>query len=245
MTVVHQDLDGSVIVKISGSYAMAVEGSSDARAGIERDVAESAVVLVPVQNLAFAECVVETSVIKFRVDVTVCHENVGPAVVVDVEEESPPSQELGILAKSGGRCDIRKCSVVIVAIKRRRVVGEIRFDDVEPSVAIVVDRIGAHAGLLAASVVEGYASLHGGFGEGAIAVVVKEQAGRGIAGDINIGPAVIFKVAGEYGEAEIGIGLCDSRSLAYVGESAVAVVVVELAMRPFQAAWTAHHRHPL
>jgi hypothetical protein len=40
-------------------------------------------------------------------------------------------------------------------IDRGGVVGEIGFDDIEPAIAIVVDSVGSHAGLLAASGVEG------------------------------------------------------------------------------------------
>jgi hypothetical protein len=35
MTVVHKDLDGSIIIEIGGAHAVAVEGSGDAGAGIE------------------------------------------------------------------------------------------------------------------------------------------------------------------------------------------------------------------
>jgi hypothetical protein len=35
MTVVHKNLDGSVIIEIGGGYAVAIERSGDACAGIE------------------------------------------------------------------------------------------------------------------------------------------------------------------------------------------------------------------
>src|SRR5260370_40934933 len=114
MTVVHQDLDGCVIVEIGGGYAVAVEWSCNARTGIERDVAKSAVVLVPIEEFRFSECIVETLAVDFGIDVTVGHEEVGPAVVIDVEEERAQSQELGILGQSGGRGDVGKRSDAVV-----------------------------------------------------------------------------------------------------------------------------------
>jgi hypothetical protein len=96
MTVVHKNPDGSVVIEISGGYAVAVERSRDSRAGFEGDVAKSAVVLVPVEKLTLAECTVEaeTFVIEFGIDVTIRHEDVGPAVIVNIEEKRAPSQEL-------------------------------------------------------------------------------------------------------------------------------------------------------
>ncbi len=125
------------------------------------------------------------------------------------------------------------------------IVGEICLDDVEPAVAIVIDGIGAHAGLLAASVIEGDPGFDGSFSEGAVVVVVKQQVGRGIAGNIDVGPAVVVEVAGERSEAIVGVGLRDAGRLANVGKSAIPVIVVELTVRSLQAARTAHHRHPL
>ena len=49
---------------------------------------------IPVEKFWFAECVAETFAVEFGIDVAVGHEDIGPAVVVDVEEERAPSQEL-------------------------------------------------------------------------------------------------------------------------------------------------------
>ena len=94
------------------------------------------------------------------------------------------------------------------------------------------------------AIVESDAGVHGGFGERAVVIVVKEQTGRGVAGNVNVGPAVVVEIAGKRGEAVVGVGLRHSGCFADVGESAIAVVVIELAVRPLQAARTAHHRHP-
>src|SRR5260370_35556435 len=101
MTVVHQDLDGSVVVEIGGGYAVAVEWSGDAGAGIGGDVAKSAVVLVPVEEFRFSECIVETLAVDFGIEVTVGHEEVGPAVVFECKEKGGPAQGLGSLGNSG------------------------------------------------------------------------------------------------------------------------------------------------
>src|SRR5260370_41255469 len=98
----------------------------------------------------------------------------------------------------------------MVGIEGGGVVGEIGLDNVEASVAIVVDGIGSHAGLLAASVVEGDAGLDGNFCESSVVVVVKEQAGSGIAGDVDVGPAVVVEV--ERGGAAAGVGTGPGRT---------------------------------
>lgn len=72
------------------------------------------------------------------------HEQVGPAVVIDVQEESAPTQELPVYAQSGLRRYVGKGSVPIVVVERCRVVGEISANDIQPPVAVVIDSVGVH-----------------------------------------------------------------------------------------------------
>ena len=52
----------------------------------------------------------------------------------------------------------------------------------------------AHAGLLLAVFAEGDAGLQAALGEGSVVVVAEEQAGRGVAGDVDVRPAVAIEI---------------------------------------------------
>src|SRR5215831_9556403 len=91
MTVVHQNLDSTVIVEICRRGAVAVENGRDARTCLKRDVFKRPVVFVPVKRFAFPERNVQPSAIYFGVDMAVSHKQVRPAIVVNIDEQSPPS----------------------------------------------------------------------------------------------------------------------------------------------------------
>ena len=91
MTVVHNYFFGSIIVEICTSYTVTIKVRADAGASIVGEVEEPSVALVPAEELRFAKCIVETFAVELGIDMAVRHEDVGPAVVVDVEEERAPS----------------------------------------------------------------------------------------------------------------------------------------------------------
>src|SRR5690348_12170805 len=103
-------------------------------------------------------------------------------------------------AETGGEGRVGERAVAVVVVEGGGVVGEIGFEDVEIAVAIVVGHGRAHAGLGAPVLVEGGAGHHGHVGKGAIVVVVVENAGRAVASDINVRPAIVVVV--QSGDAE-------------------------------------------
>ena len=70
-----------------------------------------------------------------------------------------------------------------------RVIVEVRLDDVEPAIAVVVAGTDAHAGLRAAVGCERDAGLQSDLLERPIPVVVEEQRRAGIVRDVHVGPA--------------------------------------------------------
>src|ERR1017187_3424373 len=119
------------------------------------------------------------------VDVAVDDEEVGPAVVVVVEKLCAKTK-IGSADGSDtrGARDIGELAVVVVVVEVVGIVGEVGLDDVGPAIAIVVGGVDAHASLLAAITTVGDAGLDADLGESAFAVVVVEQAGRRVVGDV-------------------------------------------------------------
>ncbi len=71
-------------------------------------------------------------------------------------------------------------------------------------------------------------------------VVAIEDGGGGVAGDVDIGPAVVVVVERGDGEAVVAVGVLEAAGFADVFELSPAEVVVENVRRAGQAAGTAH-----
>ena len=107
------------------------------------------------------------------------------------------------------------------------VVREIGFEDVEPAIAVVVGNSDAHAGLLMTAVAVGAIGHDGDIGKCAVMVVLKQDAGLGIDGDIDIRPAIVVEVIGDGSDGIARAGLENAGLLRNVGEGPIAIVVIE------------------
>ena len=72
-------------------------------------------------------------------------------------------------------------------------------------------------------------------------VVAEQQAGSGIAGHVDVRPAIVVEIRGHHGEAEAAVRFADAGCGGDIGESAVAVVVIERVAPVAQAARPAVH----
>src|SRR6266550_4430570 len=135
--------------------------------------------------------------LDFGIDVSIDLQDVRPAVIIVINEAATPSNVLVVDADSRGECNVTKGSVAVVVIEVARVVGEVGLENIKPSVAVIIGDGNAHSGLFVAILAVGAAGDHRDIGESAVVVVVEEDAGFGVHGDINIGPAVIIKIIGD------------------------------------------------
>ena len=118
-------------------------------------------------------------------------------------------------------------SLAEVGVQRRGVAGEVRLDDVDGAVAIVVADAHAHAGLRLAVLAVGAARADADVRERAVVVVAIERARVRVVGHVDVGPAVVVEVEGADAETVGAAGARDARLVGDVLERAVAVVVVE------------------
>ena len=112
-------------------------------------------------------------------------------------------------------------------IEVRCVVGEIRFEDVERAVAIIIPYGHAHSSLLVAVLAVTTSGHHGDVRERPIVIVVKKDAGFGVHGDVDVGPAIIVKVARNRGNRVARPRLENPRPFGNVGKRAVSIVAVK------------------
>src|SRR6266567_2098065 len=207
------------------------------------NIREGSVGIVVIQNPGLLEIAAEMLAIHFRVDVAVDEEQIGPAVVVEIEKRDAPAEVLRVEPESRGEGFVVERAVAIVAVERGGIVGEIGFEQVEFAVAVIVGNGRAHAGLLAPVVVESGAGDDGNVGERAVVIVVVKNAGGAVARDINVRPAIVVVIKSGNAEGVVPVGLIDAGFGGDIFESAVAKIVIKDIFRPRQATRAAHHRH--
>ena len=91
--------------------------------------------------------------------------------------------------------------VAVVVIEAARIIGEVRLEEIEVTVEIVVADADAHAGLLGAVIAERDAPHDALLAKRPVVVVDEQQARRRVAGHVDVGPAVFIEVGGDDGHA--------------------------------------------
>ena len=135
-------------------------------------------------------------------DVAVRDGDVEPAVVVVVEErcaEADEWQRREREAALAGRIDEQPPAQI--AKQRRRLELVIRHDQIQPAVAVVVAKIGAHARARLAVVGDGNAGKEPPLVESSVAVVAIQRVRQGIVRDEDVGPAVVVVVGNHDAQA--------------------------------------------
>ena len=99
-----------------------------------------------------------------------------------------------------------------ILIKRIRVACKVRDENIEEPVAVVVANGDAHAGLSASRLVQSGSGEHAHFGERSIVIVVEQQIGIAVVGDVNVRPAIVIEVA-EHDTETVIVGILDAGGL--------------------------------
>ena len=81
------------------------------------------------------------------------------------------------------------------------------------------------------------------FPKSSIMIVHKEQTGRGVAGDVDVSPAIFVQVSRDHRHAVAFGGAGNTGLFTYIGEGSVAIVMVEGMSAGGQAARSAFHRN--
>src|SRR5256885_1031453 len=172
-------------------------------------------------------------------------EYIGPAIVINIQEERSPAEESHIAAEARLIGYIAKGSIAVVVVERRRVVGKVCLDDVQPAIGVVVRSVGAHSRLLPPISIECHTSHQGGFFESSIVLVAEKKIRSRVASDEDVRPAIIVEISGQSGKAVVGAGFGDAGFIAHIAEASVSIVPEQFAACASQSAGTAHHRDSL
>src|SRR5258708_30584925 len=105
-------------------------------------------------------------------DVAIGDENIGPAVVVVIEEETAKTErDQGGAAHFGLRRFVDEQAVALVVIERDHLVGEVADDDAEAAAAVVVGGVDAHAGASDSIFAESYSWWNSAFLEATVLLI--------------------------------------------------------------------------
>src|SRR5689334_1005277 len=108
-----------------------------------------------------------------------------------------------------------------------RVAGEVRFHNVEIAVAVVVAGRYAHTSLWFAISAESASGFNADIFEGAVFLIMIEDAWLRIVGDINVGPTIVVEVGNKHAKTERSSHLGDSCFVRDIGKRAIPIIVIE------------------
>src|SRR5258708_24744143 len=173
----------------------------------------------------------------------VADQNGRPAIVIEVEESATPAQKLRVRAQACCEGRLLEVAATEVAVERGRVAGEVRLDQVEIAIEIVVGGGDAHTSLGLAIRTERTTCLDRDVFKRSVLFIVVERARGRVIGDVNVGPAVVVEIGNKNAQAVGAVGAEYSSSFGDVSESSVAIVVVKNILAALKSSRTAGDHH--
>src|SRR5689334_20038613 len=140
--------------------------------------------------------------VQFGIHVSVHLKNVLQAVVIQIHQADAPSYILRIHRQTRFHDRSFENAAALISIYVGVIAGKIGLQDVQFSVAVIIPDSHSHTALLETMLVERNSSLGGDLGKSSVLIVPEKQARRGIARDIDIGPAISVEVR-RYGRESI------------------------------------------
>ena len=217
----------------------------DSRSSFRGNIIKRPISVVVIQNAWLWIRAPQVLLVHFRVDVPIHNQQIGPAIVVEIQKASPPSQILSVQAQPRRERHVVKCPIPVVPVKRGGVIRKVGLEYIEPSIPIEVCHANAHSRLLASIFVIGRARADRDIGERPIVIVAKQHAGRAVAGNIDVGPTIVIEIKGGHAQRVMTGGLIDVRLSRYVHEFPSTHIVIENVLRSRQSARPAHHGNSL
>ena len=132
-------------------------------------------------------------------------EKILPSIVVEVEKAHAEADVLSIDAEASLDADVLEGTIPVVPVQRGHLFGEIRADNVQPTICVEIPHRDAHSGQSNAIFIQRATRRNGDFAEGSVVIIAIEQTWRAIARNVNVRPSVVVEVRGRRSHA-IGTG---------------------------------------
>ena len=148
-------------------------------------------------------------------------------------------------AESRRERGIFEIGAALIVVERRRVAGEVSFDEIEIAVQIVIRGRDTHTRLRLSIRTESASRFNRNILKLSILLVLVESARGRIVRHINVRPAVVVQVRRQNSQAISAIRAENPRRLGNVGESPITIVVVKNVLTVFHARRPARDHHTL
>ena len=125
-----QDLRTSVTIEVAGRQAARRAGRREARTGGCGHVGKASIPEIAIEQGLLAIGFADRRAVDFGIHVPVGENQVGPSILVDIEEGDTPTEQL-IASQTRGFRDVFEELAVLVLVKRWAVAGEVGLGDVQ------------------------------------------------------------------------------------------------------------------
>src|SRR6185369_7289130 len=166
-------------------------------------------------------------------------------VIIYIDEPTTPAKPTRIESHSRGKGNVIKCSLPRISIEGRSITGEVSLEDIQPPVMVVVRRCYAHPSLWLAVDTQAATCLDANIRESSILVVVVQRCRSRIVGYVDIRPAIIVKIDGQYAETVSSVGLGNPRFFRRIRKRTIPIVVIESICSTGQSRWSARYHDAL
>src|SRR5712671_2155182 len=149
---------------------------------------------VVIGDLRLAIAGAQSLTIDLGIHMAICDEDSRPPAVIEVDKLHSPSQPVLDLSQSRAVGYVVKIVVTAIQIERWSVIAEIGFNEVLMPAVPEVASGKTHAGLLGTIFVVRHTGFLSDVGERTVLVVVIQNAGRRVAGNVDVRPPVMIKI---------------------------------------------------
>jgi hypothetical protein len=184
-----KDVHVAVVVKVADGAPTAGLFDSDCSPNFLRDLLESPVAKISVELLRLEVRRTVSEIVDPRMNMAVRHEDVQLHVIVEVDEAGSPAQMLKRgCGQTCSKCFIGKESGTVGPVKGIGVVREMRHEDVEQAIVVVVRDVESPSRLWTSFSAEGDTGRKTDFGKCAVPVVFVQSVGNRVIGHKDIEP---------------------------------------------------------
>ena len=154
-------------------------------------------------------------------------EQVGKAIVVEVDHSGAPADIARLHDKAGHRRHVVKIGLAVILVEAIRITRIMRFEYVERAIKVVVSDPESHPGLRHSVFIQSHAALETFLTKRAIPIVEEEQARSAVAGNIDVRPSVVIEIGGHGRHGARAHTGAYTGARAQIGERAVAIIAVQ------------------
>jgi len=183
--------------------------------------------------------------LQFRINAPSGEEQIRQPVVIQVQHGGSPAGVPRLHSQPRRHGHVVEIPLPVVAVEHAGVVAEVRLEDVQIAVQVVVADRQAHPRLFHPVSVQRHSAFQPDIRKRSVVIVAQQETRRRIAGNIEVGPAIVVEIRRYRGQRIASLRLDEPRRRRHVRECFIPVVAIEFQPARRQTARPAGNRHSL